>query len=116
MKDEIKEILDTLENKECYINDEMLIYFDDAKLLLDYITNLQEELYSTNQVVNELLDVKEENERLKEENKTLKDTLKLRTEIGSYMKRKIDNAIEYCNLYTRLSAKDLLNILNGADE
>ena len=101
MKDGIKEILENLKNKSFgeyeleYVDD--VISRKDIKLLLDYITNLQEKanqyenpddltlfymwldvkakdkmkelednLYSANQVVNELLDVKEENERLKE--------------------------------------------------
>ena len=57
MNNDIKEILDTLGNKECYINDEMLIYFDDAKTLLDYITNLQKRfnaLLETHKICDEL--------------------------------------------------------------
>ena len=43
MKDETKEILDILKNKECYINDDITLNINETKLLLDYITNLQEE-------------------------------------------------------------------------
>lgn len=42
MKEEIKEILDELRDKDCYINNETTLTFDEAKDILDYITNLQE--------------------------------------------------------------------------
>lgn len=41
MSDEIKEILDDLRNKDCYINNETTLTFDEAKQIEDYITNLQ---------------------------------------------------------------------------
>ena len=51
MKDEIKEILDYLKPKYDIVdelgNDYKKVKFKDCKLLLDYITNLQEELTDT---------------------------------------------------------------------
>ena len=79
MKDEIKELIDLLEydvKKEFYFE----ITPEDSKLLLDYITNLQNENMKYDQCLTELTDnykdlqkeltnLQEENERLKEENK-----------------------------------------------
>ena len=48
MKDEIKEILNKLEKYESIIN------VDEEKLLLDYITNLQEENDRLNNIIDEL--------------------------------------------------------------
>ena len=57
--------------------------------LLDEINRLKDELYSTNQVVNELLDIKTRNEK----------------------------AVEYINThYLNANEPDLLNILTGGDE
>ena len=51
MTDEIKEILDYLKPKYDIVdelgNDYKKVKFKDCKLLLDYITNLQEELTDT---------------------------------------------------------------------
>ena len=45
MKDEIKEILDKLKDKNNYISHSMiLLSIKETTLILDYITNLQEEL------------------------------------------------------------------------
>lgn len=50
---------------------------------------------------------------LKEENKRLSRTITDYDELLMQKNNVIDKAIEYCNLYTKLSAKDLLNILEG---
>ena len=97
MKDEIKQMIDNLKFISEQESATIEINQNGCKVILDYITNLQEKvnqyenpddltlfymwldvkakdkmkelednLYSANQAVNELLDVKEENERLKE--------------------------------------------------
>lgn len=100
MNNEIKEILEYIENNTQSETIYMLkLDTNEAKILLDYITNLQEE-----------------NERLiislsAQEELTMNEYYK-----KNIYKSRIDKAIEYCNLYTRLSAKDLLNILQGEDK
>ena len=94
MKDEIKEILDKLNNKaEHYI-----LYNYEVKLLLDYITNLQEKY-----------------ERMKENAEILSNGY-------NELEKRIEKAIEYINktsFYYKSHygfKNDLLNILNGDDE
>lgn len=118
MKDEIKEILDKLQkvaNRETASRNALMEMKDkDYQLLLDYITNLQEEnervsnLYETYEEANELWIKKCEN-----------------------YKSRIDKAVEYIKLIenntpnsTRkniakmilINYKTLLNLLNGDDE
>lgn len=111
MNDEIKEILEALKRKSerynyCLKND---ISFSDenyqAYLLLDYITNLQEENNSLKQMS--------------------KDTYDTSQEIMFELQERIDKAIDYITteqLYTNYQwgksqyekiLKDLLNILQG---
>ena len=82
MKDKIKEILEDI--KEIY-------YF---KPLLDYITNIQEELKSANESIslwqNRFNAVEKENENLKIDNKRLQHN-------GKVFKSRNEKAIEYIN-------------------
>ena len=81
MKEEIKEILDELRDKDCYINDETTLTFDEAKDILDYITNLQEE-----------------NERLKGSIEVMKHNYHLLVrciENGESMTQKFENGLTY---------------------
>ena len=87
MKDEIKEILNN--PKILMLSYGNYISLDDYVKLKDCITNLQEE------------------------NKRLSRTITDYDELLMQKNNVIDKAIEYCNLYTRLSAKDLLYIFEG---
>ena len=80
MKEETKEILNKLLEyfKESNINDfgyekDKLISYEEAQILLDYITNLQQELQEANESItwwsNRFKAVERDNERLKENNK-----------------------------------------------
>ena len=97
MTEEIKEILDDLGNKDNYIEEfgyqyKRISLFDSFQLL-DYITNLQQE------------------------NETLKDTLKLRTEISTYIANKNDKALKYAKEHRMtFDVNKLINILQGSDE
>ena len=117
MNNEIKEILDRLLKyfKESNINDfgyeqDKLISYEEAQILLDYITNLQEE-----------------NENLK---LSLKDRLKYSDELDEKIER-IDKAIEYIITHREavdekdqtiiywlsddFDEEDILNILQGGN-
>ena len=96
MKDEIKEILDKLNNKaEHYI-----LYDYETHLLLDYITNLQEE-----------------NERLTRSIVSYDETLLKRNNEYEDYKSRIEKAIEYLEQPYRdnfdFSKAQLLSILQG---
>ena len=65
---------------------------NDIDEILDYITNLQEELYSTNQVVRELLDIQERNE------KATTYYYKTLSEYNNQNKKMPDEAVEMFNL------------------
>ena len=115
MNNEIKEILDRLKGldndyhyclkKDISFNDNMYC----SHILLDYITNLQQE-----------------NELLKEENKhifaNVNDEELLRSNAMNWAeaqdyKLRIEKAIDYLQYATPLRYQDLLNILqNGSDE
>ena len=81
MEDEIKEILDFLKDKDDYIEEYGYEYkrisLEDTKILLDYITNLQEELISANESItwwtNRFTAVEKENRRLKNTMAKIKD-------------------------------------------
>ncbi len=117
MKDEIKEILDkfdkVLENYELdkkwgqmSVDSICHLFPNEMIIIKNYITNLQVEKDSLDDY----------NRHLHNENKTLqKENERLLKKSYSDDVR-ITKAIEYCNLYTRLSAKDLLNILNGGND
>lgn len=144
MDDEIKEILEQLEwyrkigKKDLYYPERVLTN-KKAFLLLDYITNLQQEnetLHENNQnMQEEMARVWEENERLKEEHNQLRNCRKYDLNLISNLKQDkvrykeiIDKAIEYINgnkhtcnyvdIYNyALREEDLLNILqNGSEE
>ena len=111
MKDEIKEILDNFKNKR--FGEYELKYVDDVisrkniKLLLDYITNLQEgnknlleEVENIQNQNNKLIDIKNE---LQEENKELKK------QVEYLMSDEYLNQVKW--------ERDFLeNILNGDDK
>ena len=118
MKDEIKEILDILQKCKDYDDEVYLIKQHGATLLLDYITNLQEE-----------------NEKNKEYSEFYKDMSDKWKELSGVFKKscedykvRIDKAIEYITteqLYTNYQwgksqyvkiLKDLLNILQGKSD
>lgn len=110
MNDEIKEILDSLDKiaKAEYYPEDLLTY-KECQLLLDYITNLQEE-----------------NERLKKENKKLSNDLaeailfnQKRCEQNKELKQRCEKAIEYIKKWRESDGSqgyctfDLLEILGG---
>ena len=83
MKDEIKEILDRMQELVKHKYDkEIHTYnlFDDIQDLLDYITNLQQEIKETNDSItwwtNRFKAVERDNKELKQENEKLKETIK----------------------------------------
>ena len=145
MSDEIKEIINSLKfvidnpTLEDEVGDEQVAIInytelnaEESKQLLDYITNLQEELEITNKKweqdkmfcenrLIEILELKEENRQTK----LLKDKYQLEKEV---YKSRIDKAVDYITteqLYTNYQwgksqyakiLKDLLNILNGDED
>ena len=138
MNDEIKEMLDKLKDGNWYNELDLTgtmwieLRWEETHLLLDYITNLQQEnetLHENNQnMQEEMAKVWEENERLKEWKKDLlNENIELeniRKEAIEYIKNRKE---EYINAgATRVAIKawhynklinDLLNILqNGSDE
>lgn len=131
MKDEIKEILDKLQKvancETASRNALMEIKDKDYQLLLDYITNLQEEVKSANESitwwVNRFNALQEENKRLSIElNKNM-------IERNNYLSRN-EKAIKMFNnetlnkYYYGMSyefeindfKEDMLNILQGSDD
>lgn len=108
MKDEIKEILESLDkiSKAEYYPEDLLTY-KECHLLLDYITNLQEELKETADLcskhfvkIQTLKDYKSRNEKAKE----------LLKEAGCYD----EETKTFCDDIWEELPK-LLNILNGDD-
>lgn len=112
MTEEIKEILDYLKPKYDIVdelgNDYKKVKFKDCKLLLDYITNLQQE--NGNLKTNEQINVEVHNKQV---------------EIIKGYKSRCEKAIEYIKMYkcdyspyelTDSALRNVLNILNGSDE
>lgn len=145
MNDEIKEILDNLKNKDNDIKGINFLKYQDLtrgeiNLLLDYITNLQQENKIRQQDINnlayQLAKMKEENERLKEENnnkaindyahaideswyRELYDDYKSRCEKASNKLSFIDEALENDTLNVPLCITKInsaLNILQNGSE
>lgn len=139
MKDEIKEIV--------VDNGELIAYYKDGSFqafdtllqeVLDYITNLQEQIEIKSKgfkaTVEELCEtseklehLQEENERLKKEKKKLSNDLaeailfnQKRCEQNKELKQRIDKAIKIIQNDTTLNPprqRDrLINLLNGGDE
>ena len=156
MNDEIREILDKLKDTAdtsffavCSSQEELdkmpksitkilSIPSKDAKILLDYITNLQQEIQKKEAMYDSLaVDYRlaqEENERLKEENKQIfskvNDDELLISNAMNYAeaqdyKSRVEKAVEYIKLYASYDnnfcldyheLNNLLNILqNGSD-
>lgn len=138
MNDEIKEILDKW---ECYIgltkkfsnNDMELLRVEDIEKVLDYITNLQQEIEKLNDDKRGMLvqlykandnrdKAKQENERLKKDVELFKSDLISSTNTGLSLITKIDKAVEYIQNNMQYDdniddnwviTNDLLNILQG---
>jgi len=100
MKDEIKEILEALKPQDEEFTKAgikeypLVLSVKEQKILLDYITNLQEE-----------------------NSEQLDESLKLSEWLVKKQKR-IEKAIEYCRLNKEFTPRlvDIENILNGGDE
>jgi len=93
MKDEIKEILDNLKD----IDKTSILKNNDAKILLDYITNLQKQIEeyqkALDETMSEKIDLQEEIERQSKAQVILDDML------ADY-KSRIDKAVEYIKEHT----------------
>ena len=131
MNKEIKEILDKLKLL-CYDNYCLEFSVDyierkEEKLLLDYITNLQE-CYNDNvnryeELIEKYSNLQEENEKLNTVIETLKETnhllinqkYKLEYELDKLDELK-DKAIEIIKLCNSKCAKEVINILQGSDK
>ena len=114
MKDEIKEILDKLKDKNWYEELDLTgmkwieLEQKETKLLLDYITNLKQENEELKIECSQLenIDYLEEINR----ERTLR---KLNDEIKDKYKSRIDKAIEILKLCNSKCAKETINILTG---
>ncbi len=118
MNDDIKEILDSINDKykDYYVQD--IVSGDDLKLLLDYITNLQEQLHQASLDIQELIErdiecpswcdkltnLQQENEELKKNQRYYKNgvfSLEYDKETMSDMiddyKSRCEKAVEYIN-------------------
>ena len=118
MKDEIKEHIQNCIDRE----ESCLLNSDNAKILLDYITNLEQEKFDLenrldNEVATCLL--------IRQENKRLKQMVDWNDKVANKKQKVIDKAIDYIqekydeDLYDdTLTAfeNELLNILTGGDE
>ena len=103
MNNEIKEILDILKTDMIHIR----LFKEDREKLLDYITNLQEEVKSANESITWW------NNRynaLQEENKELKEDKKKAIEILKYDMENIDLEDGYS------TCEQVLNVLEGSDK
>lgn len=101
MNDEnIKEILDKLKNHIEGIRYANLTKYE-LRILLDYITNLQEELKSANESItwwqNRFNAVEKQNNRLKGENQDIKDTLQDKLDYIGHLKELCDKYEEEHN-------------------
>ena len=104
MNNEIKEILDYLDygvNSLSISKPPFKIEYEDIKKLLDYITNLQQELEKTEECRDELLEVNDVMRKLKERYQHEKHIYKIR----------IEKAIEILKLCNSQSAKETIDIL-----
>ena len=85
MKDEIKEILNNIKNKyeDYYVQD--IVSGNDLKQLLDYITNLQQEIEKLNEdkrgMLVQLYKANDNRDKIKQENERLKEKLETRRKI-----------------------------------
>lgn len=97
MKDEIKEILDNLKD----IDKTSILKNNDAKIILDYITNLQNENKKYDQCLTELTDnykdLQKELTNLQQENKDIKDTLQDKLDYIGHLKELCDKYEEEHN-------------------
>ena len=102
MTNEIKEIIEYLENPDFYVEDFSFSYkrisLDESNLLLDYITNLQNEIFD------------------------LKDTIQNKNDcIGAYeciiedRDKRIDKAIDYINDIDEPELRVIKEILKGEE-
>lgn len=137
-EDGIKEILDNFEKYEAryklHNETQFIITHREIQMLLDYITNLQEELNNQIEIANnryvEITKLQQENERLENRNiyyinnekKLLSDWHQEHNEAIEYKSRNKkaiecikDNLTREWGEYL-YGYEDLLNILNGGDE
>ena len=141
--DEIKEILKFLKvgiDKLCISKPDFSISYNDVKILLDYITNLQQKEELFEKIVYKYDELKQENERLKRQlnckeyfSSTMpKDTefviltknnydrqqKDIQLELIDY-KSRCEKAVEYIKINfveDIITVKTLLNILNGRSD
>ena len=113
MNDEIKEILESLDKiaKAEYYPEDLLTY-KGCQLLLDYITNLQEENKEL-KIKNDILEFRmKQNDRM-----VICERYRILKQRDDY-KQRIDKAIEYIKkedelYYIKVFLRDLLKILGG---
>ena len=116
MNKEIKEILNYMKQyvENIYEHDsEPMLNWKDLKIVLDYITNLQEgknKYYQDSLILSqELTNLQEEIDRLNKECDTY-------MKIATKKQQRIEKAIEYANTFNHNVPKyKLLNILEGKD-
>ena len=124
MKDEIKEILDyykrTNKNHFGYEQDKIITY-KEAHLLLDYITNLQEKVEQYENPEDMTLfymwldeKTKDKMKKLQEENNNLKKDFKRHIDRINELTERNEKAIEYNN--KNIHSQTLNNILQGSDK
>lgn len=123
MTEEIKEILDELKNDD-YIRPYEDVYSEypiktidkkQTKILLNYITNLQQ-YYNDN--VNKYEELLVKYSDLQKEKEELKIKISAREEVCEDYKQRCEEAIEYIEEKGRLkyAPQELINILQGGDE
>ena len=135
MNDEIKEILEYFKvgiDKLCISKPDFSISYNDVKILLDYITNLQQAVKNTKETADDMLyELNEENERLKtktkEQSLLLIDYQDMEQKLEDY-KSRIEKAVAYIKEQYKwieesderwqpvLDNKKILNILNGRSD
>lgn len=123
MTDEIKNILDYLKRSDKNkfgFEQGKLIDYEETQLLLDYITNLQQDLEKANDIIekdrqfykcrmDEYAELKKENERLKE---IIKDnTILVKDENGNYQECNI-NPLDYKSRFEK-TIKDIGLLMTG---
>ena len=118
MKDEIKEILEALKLHNDIVKEYPLtLSIEEQKILLDYITNLQEENKRLKEIIENLTTMTVNGDRTQ-----IKNTAQYKLDI---YKSRNEKAIEYIKSYKNdyapyelsdYNIRELLNILNGDDE
>lgn len=104
MKDDIKEILDNMKEISSfeYTTDWFELNYEDTKILLEYITNLQ----------NRITELEIENTILKDNNKNMQEEMIRTWEKAS----SLINSIHYDELHHYRVMRDIMDILKDKDE